>query len=148
MEAYWCCLMNACPTSSTAKVLERWVQVLMVVVEGRGRTTTAQGHVEGTVEWVEGSEVVATGLVPGFAGYPSSTTVESEQIVGVVVVEGRTHLSDDKDAVEDAGSGREHPKGWCRDGWWCWWHYQRPVEGVCVRWSVVETSSRRWMRSR
>ena len=78
----------------------------------RGRTKTVQGHVKGRVEWVEGSEVVATGLVPGFAGYPSSTTVESERIVGVVVREGKTRLSDDEDAVEDVGSKRESSKKW------------------------------------
>ena len=71
----------------------------------QGQTTTVQGHVEGTVEWVEGLEVVATGLVPGFADYPSSMTVESEQVgVLVVVRERATHLSVDEDVVE---GGRE-----------------------------------------
>ena len=79
----------------------------------------AQGHIAGRVEWVEVSVEMATGLVPRFAGYPSSTTVESEQIVGVVVVEGVTHLSDDKDAVEDVGSELESLKRWGRGGGWC-----------------------------
>ena len=72
----------------------------------------AQGHVEGRVEWVEVSGETAMGLVPGFAGYPSLTTVESERIVGVVVREGRTRLSDDEDVVKDVGSERESSKKW------------------------------------
>ena len=70
--------MSVCPTSSTAIVPERWVEmvvgmVLLVVVGARGRTRTAQWHVAGRVEWVEESAERAMGLVPGFAGYPSST---------------------------------------------------------------------------
>ena len=53
--------------------------VLLVVVGGRGRTTTAQERVVRMVEWEEVLEGRATGLVPGFAAYPSSTTVESER---------------------------------------------------------------------
>ena len=73
-----CYLDDAGPTSSTAKVLERWVvlevvRVLLVVVGARGRTRMVQGHVAGRVELVEGSAERATGLVPGFADYPSST---------------------------------------------------------------------------
>ena len=87
---HWCCLMNMCPTSSTVIALERWVVlvaelVLQVVVGARGRTKTSLGHVAGKVEWAVGSEKRATGLVPGFAAYLSSTTVESER-VGVRVV--------------------------------------------------------------
>ena len=59
--------------------------MLLVVVGARGRTKTALGHVAGKVGSVVGSERRATGLVPGFAAYPSSTTVESER-VGVSVV--------------------------------------------------------------
>ena len=85
----------------------------LVVAGVRGRTKTAQGHVVRRVESVEGLEERATGLVPGFAGYPSSTTVESERIVGVVVVEGKTRLSDDEDAVEDdVGSNHDRSKRW------------------------------------
>ena len=49
------------------------------------RTRTAQGHVEAKEGWVEVSVEMGMGLVPGFAAYPSSTTVESER-VGVRVV--------------------------------------------------------------
>ena len=87
--AHWCCLMNACPTSSTVIALERWVEVvvervLLVGVGVRGRTTTAQGHVVGKVEWVVVSEGMATGLVPSLAYQPSSTIVGSERLVVVV----------------------------------------------------------------
>ena len=82
---------------------------MLVVVVARDRTTTAQGHVEGSVEWVgvsvgEG----ATGLVPGFAYPPSSTIERSER--WVVVLKERTGLSIDEDAVEgeaDVGSTRK-----------------------------------------
>ena len=64
---------------------------------------------------------MATGLVPGFAGYPSSTTVESERAeVSVVVREEMTRLSDDEDAVKDVGSERESSKRWGQGGGWCW----------------------------
>ena len=80
--------MNACPTSSTVVALERWVELVMEsalqVVGVRGQTKTAQGHVVRREEWVVVSEVVATGLVPGFADYPSSTFVGTEQVVVVV----------------------------------------------------------------
>ena len=70
--------------------------MLLVVAVARGRTKTAQGHVEGTVEWVEGSEVMATGLVPGLACQPSSTIVGSERVVLMVEwIGGRTRLSVD-----------------------------------------------------
>ena len=119
-----CYLADVGPTSSTAKVLERWVvlevvKVLLVVVGGRGRTTTVPKHVVGRVEWVVVSVGMATGLVPRFADYPSSTTVESERVVVVVVVvvvKARTHLSDDEDAVEDVGSGLEGSKRWGQGG--------------------------------
>ena len=75
--------MYAGPTSSTAMVLERWVRlfvvavgrvrVLQVVVGDRGQTTTAQGLVAERVGWMEVSVREATGLVPEFADYPSST---------------------------------------------------------------------------
>ena len=55
-----------------------------------------QGHVAGREEWVEGSEVVATGLVPGFAYQPSSTIVGSEQVMLMVEWgDGKTRLSVD-----------------------------------------------------
>ena len=78
MTVHWCCLMNVRPTSSTVIALERWVEVvvervLLVVVGDRGRTRTAQVHVAGRVEWVEELAERATGLVPWFTGYPSST---------------------------------------------------------------------------
>ena len=73
MGAHWYCLVDACPTSSTVAVLERWVSVLLVVVEVPGRTRRERvldGATRVSVEvWVSDS----TGLVPGFAGYPSST---------------------------------------------------------------------------
>ena len=119
MGAHWYYSRNACPKSSTAVVLERWVvlevvRVLLVVVGGRGRTTTVPKHVVGRVEWVVVSVGTATGLVPRFADYPSSTTVESERIVVVVVVKVKTRLSDDEDAVEDVGSELDGSKRW----WW------------------------------
>ena len=81
---------------------------MLAVVGVRGRTKTAQGHVVRKEEWVAGLEVMATGLVPGFAAYPSSTFIGTERIeVVVVVVAGRTRLSDDEDAVEDVGSELE-----------------------------------------
>ena len=49
------------------------LEVLLVVVGGRCRTTTVQEHVVKMVEWVEELGELSTGLVPGFAGYPSST---------------------------------------------------------------------------
>ena len=58
-----------------------------------------QGHIVRRVESVEGLGEMAIGLVPGFTGYPSLTAVVLEQIVGVVVREGKTHLSDNEDAV-------------------------------------------------
>ena len=117
--AHWCYLMDAHPTSSTVIALERWgvlevVRVLLAVVGGRGRTTTVQGHVVRKEELVVVSVEMATGLVPGFAGYPSSTTVELERMVVVVVMKARTHLSDDKDVVEDMGSELEGSKRWDR----------------------------------
>ena len=102
--AHWCYLMDAHPTSSTVIALERWgvlevMRVLLAVVGGRGRTTTVQGHVVRKEELVVVSVETATGLVPRFAGYLSSTTVELEQIVWVVVEEREnvTCLLDDKD---------------------------------------------------
>ena len=65
--------------------LERWVEVLLLVVGGRGRTKRGRVLDGATRVSVEGSESSPTGLVPGFAAYPSSTTVESER-VGVRVV--------------------------------------------------------------
>ena len=98
--AHWCCLMNACPMSSTVIALERWVELVvesvLQVVGVRGQTKMAQGHVVRREEWVEGSEVVATGLVPGFAYQPSSTIVGSERVVLVVGWgDGKTCLSVD-----------------------------------------------------
>ena len=108
------------PTSLTAVVLERWVvlvEVLLVVVGVQGRTKTALGHVEAKGGSVEVLVEMGTGLVPGFADYPSSTTVESERmVVVVVVVEVRTHLSDDEDTVKDMGSELEGSKRWARGG--------------------------------
>ena len=111
-------MTDAGPTSSTAKVLERWVvvvvvRVVVVVVGGRGRTRTAQGHVAGRGEWAEVLVEGAMGLVPGFAAYPSSTTVELERVGVRVVVRGEmTRLSDDEDAVEDVGSELDGSKRW------------------------------------
>ena len=100
------------PPSSTAIVLE---QRVVLVVGARGRTKTAQGHVEGTVEWVEGSEVMATGLVPGLACQPSSTIVGSERLVMVVGLEKKKlGLSNDEDASGDE-SGCGDPKRWTKD---------------------------------
>ena len=88
---------------------------MLVVAVARVRTTTALGHVVGKVWSVAGSEKRATGLVPGFAAYPSSTTVESERVgVMVVVWDRRPDLSDDKVTVEDVGSGLDGSKRWCR----------------------------------
>ena len=70
--------------------------MLLVVVVARGRTTTAQEHVVETVEWREGLEELATGLVPGLAYQPSSTIVGSERVVLMVEwIGGRTRLSVD-----------------------------------------------------
>ena len=86
---------------------------MLVVVGARGRTMMAQGLVVRRVGWVEVLEGRSTGLVPGFAAYPSSTTVESERVrVLVVVREGVTHLSVDEDAVEDVGSKSTGLKRW------------------------------------
>ena len=114
MGAHWYYSRNACPTSSTVIVLERWVQGLVVVVEGRGQTTTAQGHVVGKVEWAVVSEGMATGLVPGLAYQPSSTIVRSERVVMVVGWGNGPGLSDDEVAVEDVGSELDGSKRW---GW-------------------------------
>ena len=57
---------------------------------------------------------IGTGLVPGFADYPSSTTVESERMVVVVLMKVGTRLSDDEDVVEDVGSRLEGSKRWGR----------------------------------
>ena len=92
---------------------------------------------------------MGTGLVPEFAGYPSSMTVESEWMVVVVVREEMTRLSDDKDTV-DASMGNEHegPKRWCWGGERGCRRCQTPVvggvEGVGGRTisSVDETSWR------
>ena len=46
-------------------------------------------HVVTTRVWVEVSEEKSTGLVTGFADYPSLTTVELERIGVVVVVPKR-----------------------------------------------------------
>ena len=74
--------------------LER--RVVLEVVGGRGRTTTAQEHIVETVEWGEGLEELATGLVPGLACQPSSTIVGSEWVVLMVEWRGgRTRLSVD-----------------------------------------------------
>ena len=95
-----CYLVDAGPTSSTAKVLERWVESVvesvLQVVGVQGQTKTAQGHVVRREEWVEGLEVVATGLVPGFAYQPGSTIVGSERVVLMVGRgDGKTRLSVD-----------------------------------------------------
>ena len=45
----------------------------------------ALGHVAGKVGSVAGSEKRAMGLVPGFAGYLSSTFVGTERVAVVVV---------------------------------------------------------------
>ena len=89
------------PTSLTAEELEQWVVLevglaLLVVVGVRGQTKTVQGHIVTTQEWVIKRDACPMGLVPGFAAYPSLTTVELEQAgVMVVVKEGVTHLSVD-----------------------------------------------------
>ena len=66
-------------------------------------------------EWVNGVMGCPTGLVPEFAAYPSSTTVESEWVgVMVVEMEDETCLSDDKGMVEDGvdmGSKSTDSKG-------------------------------------
>ena len=55
--AHWILLWDAGPTSSTAKVLERWVELVvesvLQVVGVQGQTKTAQGHVVRREEWVE-----------------------------------------------------------------------------------------------
>ena len=105
--------MNVCPTSSTVVALERWVEVLLVVVGGRGRTKRGQVLDGATQVWGEVSVSSSTGLVPGLAAYPSSTTVESERVGVMVVVWGRRpDLSDDKVAIEDVGSELEGSKKW------------------------------------
>ena len=111
-----CYLVDAGPTSSTAKVLERRVWVLLLVVEVQDQTTTAQGHIAGRVEWAKVLVGLATGLVPGFADYPSSTFVGTERMVVLVGEKGRvTRLSVDKVAVEeeeDMESELECSKRW------------------------------------
>ena len=76
MGAHWYCLMNACPTSSTVIALERWVdsvvELVLQVVEVPNQTRMVQGHIAGREEWVEVLGELAMGLVPKFAGYPSS----------------------------------------------------------------------------
>ena len=53
------------------------------------------------------------GLVPGLAYQPSSPIIGLEQwVVRGVVRGGKTCLSDDEDAVEDAGSEHESSKRW------------------------------------
>ena len=61
------------------------VRVLQVVVGDRDQTTTAQGLVAEKVGLVVASGEGATGLVPGFAGYLSSTFVGTERVAVVVV---------------------------------------------------------------
>ena len=76
----------------------------------------------------------ATGLVPGFADYLGSTTVESERIV-VVVLEKKLGLSIDEDASGDE-SGYGGPKRWEGDvgSDWCWSkRWARTVGGCCRR---------------
>ena len=133
-----CYLVDAGPMSSTAKVLEQWVvlemgRVLLVVVGARGRTRTAQGHVATTREWVIERVKCSTGLVPGVAGYPSSTFVGTERMVVVVVEKGGvTCLSVDRSAVESevgVGSDRGWSKRW-DGGQEGRRERQTPVEGV------------------
>ena len=88
------------------------VRVLLMVVGGRGRTRTAQGHVAERGEWVEVLVEGATGLVPGLAYQPSSTIVRSERVVMVVGWENGPDLSDDEVAVEDVESELESSKRW------------------------------------
>ena len=61
-----------------------------------------------------------TGLVPGFVPYPSLMFIGMERMGVVVVVrEGVTRLSVDKDVVEgkmDVKSSHSRPKRWCQ-GW-------------------------------
>ena len=83
--------------------------VLQGVVGARGRTRTAQGHVAGRVGWVEVLVGVATGLVPGFTGYPSSTFVGTERVV--VAVKEKLSLSNDEDTSGDE-SRYWNPKRW------------------------------------
>ena len=113
---HWILLWDAGPTSSTAKVLERWVLVLLMVVEVLSQTRREQVLDGVTRVWAEVSGSSHTGLVPDFMAYPSSTFVGMEWIEEVVVVAGRTHLSDDKDAVEDVGSKLGGSKRWGRGG--------------------------------
>ena len=86
--------------------------VLLVEEEGQGQTKMVQGHVVTTQEWVSEGVAYSMGLVPGFTSYPSLMTVESERVGVVVVVrEGVTRMSVDKDVVEgemDVGSGHCH----------------------------------------
>ena len=130
-----CYLDDAGPMSSTAKVLEQWVSALLVVVEVPGQTRRERvldGATQVSVEvWVSGS----TGLVPGFACYPSSTIVGSERVAMVVVEKKRLGLSNDEDASGDE-SGYGDPKRWERDvgsdwGWSKRW--TRTAGGCCRR---------------
>ena len=80
-----------------------------------------------------GSEGMATGLVPGFAAYPSSTFVGTERMVVLVVEKGGvTRLSVDRSAVESevgVGSDRGWSKRW-DGGQEGRRERQTPVEGV------------------
>ena len=72
------------------------------VVVGVLSRTKRERVLDGATRVLVGVSVLgSTGLVPGFAAYPSSTTVESEQVgVLAVVREGMTRLSFDEDVVE------------------------------------------------
>ena len=88
---------------------------MLAVVGVRGRTKTAQGHVVKRGELVVGSGKGATGLAPGFAGYPCSTFVGTEQVAVMVgLKEKKTGLSIDEDAVGDESELRDS-KRWERD---------------------------------
>ena len=87
-----------------------------MVVGVLNQTKTVQGHVVGKVGWMEVSVKEATGLVPGFAGYPSSMFVGTERMVVLMGEKGgATCLSVDEDAVEDeadVGSESTDSKRW------------------------------------
>ena len=124
---------------------------------------TAQGLVAEREGLVVGLAERATGLVPSFAAYPSSTFVGTERIVVVVVLKKRLGLSMDKDASgdedrcgdpkrweEDVGSDRCQSKMWVRAVGRCCRRCQTSVAGEGDG-TIGEASSgdgQRWGMSR
>ena len=72
----------------------------------------AQGHIIRREERVEGSEVMATGLVPGLTYQPSSTIVGLEWVAAAAEWGNGPDLSDDEVAVKDVESECEDSKRW------------------------------------